>query len=58
MNTTTRRFPRTLQEAFPQDRQWAYAVEKHKAPMCALEAVIAWGSITGMCVLFAWAVVA
>ena len=29
MNTTTRKFPRTLQEAFPQDRQWAYAVERH-----------------------------
>lgn len=24
---TTRRFPRTLREAFPQDKQWAYPVE-------------------------------
>ena len=29
MNATTRRFPRTLQEAFPTDRQWAYAIERH-----------------------------
>lgn len=58
MNHTTRRFPRTLREAFPRDRQWAYAVEKHRAPMGVLEAVIAWVSITGMCVLIAWAVVA
>jgi hypothetical protein len=29
MNDTTRRFPRTLQQAFPKDRQWAYAVERH-----------------------------
>lgn len=29
MNDTTRRFPRSLQEAFPQDRQWAYAVERY-----------------------------
>ncbi len=28
MNDTTRRYPRTLQEAFPADRQWAYAVER------------------------------
>lgn len=29
MNDTTRRFPRSLQEAFPQDREWAYAIERH-----------------------------
>lgn len=29
MNDTTRRFPRSLQEAFPQDRQWAYAIERY-----------------------------
>lgn len=29
MNDTTRRFPRTLQEAFPTDRQWAYAIERY-----------------------------
>lgn len=58
MNDTTRRFPRTLREAFPRDRQWAYAVEKHRAPMSVLEALVAWASITGMCLLIAWAVVA
>lgn len=58
MNDTTRRFPRTLREAFPRDRQWAYAVEKHRAPMSVLEALLAWASITGMCLLIAWAVVA
>lgn len=29
MNHTTRRYPRTLHEAFPRDRQWAYAIERH-----------------------------
>lgn len=29
MNDTTRRFPRSLQEAFPTDRQWAYAIERY-----------------------------
>ena len=28
MNDTTRRFPRTLQQAFPHDREWAYAIER------------------------------
>lgn len=58
MNNTTRRFPRTLREAFPRDRQWAYAVEKHRAPMGVFEALLAWASIVGMCVLLAYAVVA
>lgn len=25
---TTRKYPRTMQEAFPRDAQWAYAIEK------------------------------
>lgn len=25
---TTRKYPRTLQEAFPHDAKWAYAIEK------------------------------
>ncbi len=58
VNHTTRRFPRTLREAFPQDREWAYSIEKHKASMSVLEALVAWASITGMSVLLAWAVVA
>ena len=29
MNDTTRRYPRSLQEAFPTDREWAYAVERY-----------------------------
>jgi hypothetical protein len=58
VNHTTRRFPRTLREAFPQDREWAYSIEKHKASMSVLEALVAWASITGMSVLIAWAVVA
>ncbi len=55
---TVRKFPRTMQEAFPQDREWAYSIEKHRAPMSALEAVLAWASIIGMSVLLAYAVVA
>jgi hypothetical protein len=58
VNHTTRRFPRTMREAFPQDREWAYSIEKHKAPMSVLEALVAWASIAGMSVLLAWAVVA
>lgn len=27
---TTRRYPRTLQEAFPHDKQWAYPVEAYR----------------------------
>ena len=26
---TVRKFPRTLQQAFPQDREWAYSIERH-----------------------------
>ena len=55
---TTRKFPRTLQEAFPQDSRHAYAIERQRAPMGFLEATIAWVSIAGMSVLIAWAVVA
>jgi hypothetical protein len=40
MNTTTRKFPRTLQEAFPQDRQWAYAVERTSRRMDAVGSVL------------------
>ncbi len=29
MNDTTRRFPRTLQQAFPHDREWAYPIERY-----------------------------
>lgn len=53
---TTRRFPRTLQEAFPNDCRHAYAIEKTKAPMSVVEAVIAWASIAGMSVLIAFAI--
>lgn len=55
---TTRKFPRTLQEAFPSDSRHAYAIERTRAPMGFGEAVIAWASITGMCVLIAWAIAA
>ena len=58
MNDTTRRYSRTLQQAFPRDRQWAYAIEKHRAPMSVAEALLAWAVITAMCLLIAWAVVA
>ena len=29
MNDTTRRFPRTLQQAFPRDREWAYPIKRY-----------------------------
>lgn len=29
MNDTTRTFPRTLQQAFPRDREWAYPIERY-----------------------------
>jgi hypothetical protein len=47
-----------MREAFPHDREWAYSIEKHKASMSVLEALVAWASIIGMSVLLAWAVVA
>jgi hypothetical protein len=40
MNTTTRKFPRTLNEAFPVDRQWAYAVERTSRRMDAVGSVL------------------
>lgn len=40
MNTTTRKFPRTLQEAFPADRQWPYAVERHSRRMESVGSVL------------------
>ena len=40
MNTTTRKFPRTLNEAFPADRQWAYAVERTSRRMDAVGSVL------------------
>ena len=58
MNNTTRKFPRTLQQAFPRDREWAYAIERHRAPMGFVEACLAWGSIIGMCILLAYSMVA
>lgn len=58
MNHTTRRFPRTLREAFPHDREWAYAIERTRPPMGVFETVLAWASIVGMSLLLAYAVVA
>ncbi len=55
---TTRKFPRTLREAFPRDAQHAYAIERHRAPMPLWEAALAWASITGVSVLIAWAIAA
>jgi len=40
MNDTTRRFPRTLQEAFPADRQWAYSLERTSRRMDAVGSVL------------------
>ena len=40
MNNTTRRYPRSLQEAFPADRQWAYAIERHSRRMDAVGSVL------------------
>jgi hypothetical protein len=55
---TTRKYARTMQEAFPHDSQHAYAIERTRAPMSVVEALIGWASITGMCVLIAWAIAA
>lgn len=40
MNDTTRRYPRTMQEAFPRDAQWAYAVERTDTRVEALAGVV------------------
>lgn len=55
---TTRKYARTMQEAFPKDSQHAYAIERTRAPMRFVEAVIAWASIVGLSVMIAWAVAA
>lgn len=39
MNTTTRRFPRTLAEAFPTEARHAYAIE-HSTPTASLLRVV------------------
>lgn len=40
MNDTVRKFPRTLQEAFPSDRRHAYAVEVHRRPLMTVGDVL------------------
>jgi len=52
MNDTTRRYPRTLQEAFPADRQWAYAVERTSRRMDAVGSVLL-ASLIGLCLALA-----
>jgi len=52
MNDTTRRYPRTLQEAFPADRQWAYAVKRTSRRMDAVGGVLL-ASLIGLCLALA-----
>lgn len=58
MNNTTRRFPRTLQQAFPHDREWAYALEIHRRPTHLAERLIGWASIGGCVALVVWTILA
>lgn len=53
---TTRKFPRTMQEAFPNDSRHAFAIERTRARMGFMEAVIAWASIVGLSVMIAYAI--
>ncbi len=55
---TVRKFPRTMDEAFPRGVEYACSVERHRAPMGFIEALLAWVSISGMSMLIAWSVVA
>lgn len=54
-NTTTRRFARTMSEAFPRDMHHAYAIEQYRAPMYWAERVIGWAAIIGCVSLIVWA---
>jgi hypothetical protein len=47
-----------MDEAFPRGVEYACSVERHRAPMGFIEALVAWVSISGMSVLIAWSVVA
>lgn len=56
MNHTTRRFPRTLAEAFPDER--AFAIERHARPMRNAERIAGWLLASAMGGLLAVALVA
>lgn len=58
MNTTTRRHPRTLREAFPRDPEHAYAIQRCSRPGSSVLATLAaWCCVVGMSVLLGIAVV-
>lgn len=52
---TTRRFPRTLTEAFPYDARHAYAVERPH-PVSMFERVFTYLAIIAVGALLGWAV--
>lgn len=57
MNTTTRRYPRTLDEAFPgHDARYACAIER-SSTMRVWERLLAWASVIGLVLLVAWTAV-
>ncbi len=54
-NTTTRRYPRTLAEAFPDER--FFAIERHTRPMRTAERAAGWLLATALGSLLAIALV-
>lgn len=53
---TTRRWPRTLAEAFPRDAQHAYAIEGYRTPLFWAERIFGWTCIFGCTALIVYAV--
>ena len=58
MNDTTRRYPRSLDEAFPgHDTRYACAIERPGFAMRRWERLLAWASVIGLVLLVAWTAV-
>jgi len=56
-NPTVRKYPRTLSEAFPNSRETAKWIEKHKAPMTGRDVVfygLLYLAICGLIALLAY----
>lgn len=57
---TTRRWPRTMQEAFPRDAQHAYAIEAYRTPGAYVERLLypllSVASVVACAALIVWTV--
>lgn len=53
---TTRRWPRTMAEAFPREAQHAYAIECYRTPMYWAERIFGAGVILACTGMFVYAI--